>query len=139
MRGTFSIFNEDIAATHERGLPYILGETNSIACHGVPGASNTAGMALWVIAYTLQASTLGIKQLFFHEGIGFKYNFVSLRPRSCVSLYEQFQPVRLNRPTIDGSPIDPPQPPHVQPAYYGHPHQHLHRAQPAAGHRAGRG
>ena len=53
-------------------------ETNSIACHGAPGVSNTAGAALWTIDFTLQAASLGIKELFFHEGIGYKYNFVSI-------------------------------------------------------------
>lgn len=52
-------------------------ETNSIACHGAPGVSNTAGAALWVIDYTLQAATLGITEAYFHEGVGYKYNFVS--------------------------------------------------------------
>ncbi|KAM5530161.1 hypothetical protein V8D89_016163 [Ganoderma adspersum] len=104
VRGNLSIFNADIAATHAQGLTYILGETNSIACHGAPGVSNTAGIALWVVDYTLQAATLGVKQAFFHEGIGFKYNF--------------FQPISLNRSIIDGSTLNPPQAPHVQPAYY---------------------
>ncbi|KAI0787956.1 hypothetical protein C8Q74DRAFT_1315715 [Fomes fomentarius] len=105
IRGNLSIFNADIAATHAQGLPYILGETNSIACHGAPGVSNTAGIALWVIDYTLQAATLGIQEAFFHEGVGYKYNFI--------------QPVSLNRSTIDGSSVNPPLSPHVQPAYYG--------------------
>ena len=52
-------------------------ETNSIACHGAPGVSNTAGAALWAIDYALYASTIGISELYFHEGIGYKYNFVS--------------------------------------------------------------
>ena len=51
-------------------------ETNSIACQGAPGVSNTAGAALWTIDYTLQAATLGIKELFFHQGVGYTYNFV---------------------------------------------------------------
>ncbi len=38
--------------------------------------SNTAGAALWTIDYTFQAATLGVKEVFFHEGIGYKYNFV---------------------------------------------------------------
>ena len=38
--------------------------------------SNTAGAALWTIDYTLQAATLGIEELYFHDGIGYKYNFV---------------------------------------------------------------
>ncbi|CDO69470.1 Glycoside Hydrolase Family 79 protein [Trametes cinnabarina] len=77
VRGNLTVFAADIAATHAKGLIYILGETNSIACHGAPGVSNTAGAALWAIDYTLQAATLGIKQAFFHEGVGYKYNFVS--------------------------------------------------------------
>ena len=79
-------------------------ETNSIACHGAPGVSNTAGAALWAIDYTLHAATLGIAEAFFHEGVGYKYNWI--------------QPVALNRSTLDGSPLDPPQPPRVQPPYY---------------------
>ena len=52
-------------------------ETGSIGCHGAPGVSNTAGAALWVVDYTLQAATQDISQVLFHEGIGYKYNFVS--------------------------------------------------------------
>ncbi|RPD70303.1 glycoside hydrolase family 79 protein [Lentinus tigrinus ALCF2SS1-7] len=105
VRGNLTGFKDDIAATHARGLTYVLGETNSIACHGAPGVSNTAGAALWTIDYTLQAATLGVKELFFHEGIGYKYNF--------------FQPVALNRSTIDGSELDSPLASHIQPGYYG--------------------
>ncbi|KAI0666081.1 glycoside hydrolase family 79 protein [Trametes maxima] len=104
VRSNLTVFNADIAATHAKGLLYILGETNSIACHGAPGVSNTAGAALWAIDYTLQVATLGIKETYFHEGVGFKYNFI--------------QPVQLNRSTVDGSPLNPPSPPHVQPSYY---------------------
>ncbi|KZT63900.1 glycoside hydrolase family 79 protein [Daedalea quercina L-15889] len=105
VRGNLTIFEADIAASHGYGLDYVLGETNSIACHGAPGVSNTAGAALWVIDYTLFASTIGISELYFHEGIGYKYNFL--------------QPVTLNYSTINGSALDPPAPPHIQPAYYG--------------------
>ena len=42
--------------------------------------SNTAGIALWAVDYTLQAATLGISEVFFHEGVGYKYNFVRLFP-----------------------------------------------------------
>lgn len=55
-------------------------------------------------------------------GIGFKYNFVSNRLQSHISEYThtsfKFQPVTLNRSILDGTPLNPPQPPHVQPAYY---------------------
>ncbi|KAH9941692.1 glycoside hydrolase family 79 protein [Epithele typhae] len=105
VRGNLSLFIPDIEATHARGLPYILGETNSIACHGAPGVSNTAGAALWAIDYTLQAATLSIAEVFYHEGIGYKYNFL--------------QPVALNRSIVDGSALDTPLPPHIQPIFYG--------------------
>jgi hypothetical protein len=42
--------------------------------------------------------------MFFHEGIGYKYNFI--------------QPVTLNRSITDGAPLSEPLPPHVQPVYY---------------------
>jgi len=104
IRGNLTQFTPDIQSTHAQGLPYTFGETNSYACHGAPGVSNTAGAALWALDYALQAATLGIQEVFFHEGIGFKYNFL--------------QPIALNRSIIDGSAVSPPTPPHVQPAYY---------------------
>ena len=69
-------------------------ETNSYFNHGVPcelnfeagfhylqrtitAVSDTGGAAVWVVDYTLFAGTLGIANMFFHEGIGFKYNLVS--------------------------------------------------------------
>ncbi|KAI0686429.1 glycoside hydrolase family 79 protein [Cytidiella melzeri] len=104
VRGNLTVFRDDIEATVALGLPYILGETGSIACHGAPGVSNTAGAALWVIDYTLQAATQEISELYFHEGVGFKYNFI--------------QPITLNRSTTDGSPLNPPEPAHIQPSYY---------------------
>ena len=78
IRGNLTVFAPDVAAAHARGLPYVLGETNSFSCHGAPGVSNTAGAALWVVDYTLFASTIGISELYFHEGVGYKYNFVSV-------------------------------------------------------------
>ncbi|KAG2090896.1 glycoside hydrolase family 79 protein [Suillus discolor] len=103
IRGNLSAFIPDIEATLVNGLKYILGETNSISCHGAPNVSNTAGAALWLLDYTLYATQVGISRLHFHEGIGYKYNLI--------------QPVTLNYSILDGSPIAP-LAPHVQPAYY---------------------
>lgn len=101
-------------------------ETNNIACHGAPGVSNTAGAALWTIDYALQAASLGIKELFFHEGIGNPYNFVSVVDLASIPVCPcspvvrwQLQPISLNRSIVDGSPLDPPVPPHIQPGFYG--------------------
>ncbi|KAF8428843.1 glycoside hydrolase family 79 protein [Boletus edulis BED1] len=103
IRGNISVFEPDIKATFAHGLKYILGETNSLSCHGAPGVSNTAGAALWALDYSLFATQVGISRLHFHEGVGYKYNLI--------------QPVTLNYSIVDGSPITP-LPPHIQPPYY---------------------
>ena len=76
IRGNLSLFKDDVALVQGQGLKYVLGETNSFSCHGAPGISDTAASALWAIVYTLQAPKIGIERLFFHNGVGFKYNFV---------------------------------------------------------------
>ncbi|KAJ6513350.1 glycoside hydrolase family 79 protein [Mycena sanguinolenta] len=104
IRSNLSSFTPDIEATQDQGLDYVLGETNSYSCHGAPGVSNTAGAALWTLDYALFASQLGISRVYFHDGIGYKYNLI--------------QPVTLTRSTLDGSTLATPQLPHVQPQYY---------------------
>lgn len=49
-------------------------------------------------------STIGVSRVFFHQGIGYKSNFI--------------QPVELTRSTTDGSPLPAPLLPHVNPQYY---------------------
>ncbi|KAI0027404.1 hypothetical protein K488DRAFT_61654 [Vararia minispora EC-137] len=104
IRSNLTFFNSDIAAVQAVGLPYVLGETNSYSCHGAPGVSDTAGAALWALDYLLYATQIGIERVYFHEGIGYKYNFI--------------QPVTLTRSIRDGTPLASPLPPHIQPAYY---------------------
>ncbi|TEB25149.1 hypothetical protein FA13DRAFT_1738567 [Coprinellus micaceus] len=104
IRGNLTRFGPDIAVARDRGLDYVMGETNSFACHGTPGVSNVAGAALWTLDYLLYGAQVGISRIFFHQGIGFKYNLI--------------QPVVLARSPVDGSPLSPPLPPHIQPQYY---------------------
>ncbi|KAK7041787.1 hypothetical protein VNI00_009076 [Paramarasmius palmivorus] len=104
IKTNLTMFYEDIVETRRRGLRYVLGETNSYSCHGAPNVSNTAGAALWSLTYALAAASIGIDQVFFHHGIGYKYNFI--------------QPVTLNRSILDASPLPSPIPPHIQPGYY---------------------
>ncbi|KIL67493.1 glycoside hydrolase family 79 protein [Amanita muscaria Koide BX008] len=104
IRGNLSSYIPDIAATRTQGLDYVFGETNSYACHGASGISNTGGAALWALDYTLYAASIGVSRIFYHEGVGFRYNFV--------------QPVALTRSIIDGSTLSSPLPPHVQSLYY---------------------
>ncbi|KAI0297300.1 PITH domain-containing protein [Multifurca ochricompacta] len=104
IRSNLAAFAPDITAVKQQGLTYVFGETNSYACHGSPGVSNTAGAALWGLDYALYASQLDITRLYFHHGIGYKYNFI--------------QPATLTRSILDGSNLPQPLAPHIQPLYY---------------------
>ncbi|KZV62776.1 glycoside hydrolase family 79 protein [Peniophora sp. CONT] len=103
IRGNVTAFSPDISATHALGLPYVFGEANSYPCHGVIGVSDTAGASLWAL-YVLFSAITGVEHVYFHEGIGYKYNFI--------------QPVTLTRSIDDGSALPTPLAPHIQPTYY---------------------
>lgn len=42
--------------------------------HGAPGLSNTAEAAIWAVDYMLQAASLGVSRVHFHNGLGYRYN-----------------------------------------------------------------
>jgi hypothetical protein len=52
-------------------------ETNSYFNHGDPDVSDAGGAALWLTDYALFGATLGIKRMYFHEGVGYKYSLAS--------------------------------------------------------------
>jgi hypothetical protein len=56
------------------GIPFVLGETNSFFGHGSPGVSNAAAQALWMIDYSLQAASIGVTGLYYHQGVGYNYS-----------------------------------------------------------------
>jgi len=105
IRHNISVFENDIAAVKAKGLPYYFGETNTYFNHGVPKVSDAGGAALWLADYALFGATVGIEKMYFHEGVGYKYNLI--------------QPVALDRSVDDATPISPPVPAHVQSPYYG--------------------
>jgi len=49
----FSQWQTEVAAAQQAGVPFYLGETGSVSCHGLDGVSNTLGAALWEIDYML--------------------------------------------------------------------------------------
>ncbi|KAF4770442.1 hypothetical protein HAV15_013029 [Penicillium sp. str.  len=55
------------------GLPYTLGELNSIANQGVNGETNVFGDALWLVDFSLWSAVHGIKRLQFHQGLNYRY------------------------------------------------------------------
>ncbi|KAJ9643346.1 hypothetical protein H2199_004025 [Coniosporium tulheliwenetii] len=91
----FSAYIGEIDAAKSVGLTYHMGETNSAACHGKDGVSNTMGALLWTIDYSLYLASLGADRLFFHNGVGDFF-------------YSMWEPVALN----DSAPA------HINPQYY---------------------
>jgi hypothetical protein len=45
-----------------------------MSSHGAPGLSNTAEAAIWAVDYMLQAASLGVSRVHFHNGLGYRYN-----------------------------------------------------------------
>lgn len=62
------------AYTVAKGLPYVIGETNSIACQGLAGVSDVFGAAVWSVDYALYAASLNVSALYWHMGTGYRYS-----------------------------------------------------------------
>jgi hypothetical protein len=61
-------------ASVAHGLKYVIGETNSIACQGLAGLSDTFASSLWAADYALYGASVGVSQMFWHMGTGYRYN-----------------------------------------------------------------
>lgn len=70
----FSQWTPEIKAANDAGLPFLMGETGSVSCHGAQGVSNTLGAALWELDYMLHGATIGMSGIYFHMGTPFYYS-----------------------------------------------------------------
>lgn len=68
------------------GLPFILGETNSLYNEGAPGLSNAFGAALWGVDFSLYIASQTIQRVHFHQGTNYRY--------------ASWQPVQTNTTTL---------------------------------------
>ncbi|KAI1392759.1 glycoside hydrolase family 79 protein [Hypoxylon trugodes] len=68
------------------GIPYILGETNSLYNQGRPGLSNSFGAALWTIDFALYSASVGIRRVHYHMGTDYRY--------------ASWQPIETNKTTV---------------------------------------
>ncbi|PWY66795.1 hypothetical protein BO94DRAFT_528486 [Aspergillus sclerotioniger CBS 115572] len=60
-------FQAQVVTAQDLNKDFVFGETNS-ATGGGGGISPTFGAGLWILDYVMQATILGVKQLFFHQG-----------------------------------------------------------------------
>ncbi|KAL5363151.1 glycoside hydrolase superfamily [Aspergillus floccosus] len=70
----FSQWVPEIQAATTAGLPFLMGETGSVSCHGTQGVSNTLGAALWELDYMLHGASIGMSGVYFHMGTPFYYS-----------------------------------------------------------------
>lgn len=82
------------AATASAGIPFRIGEGNSVACGGAYGVSDTFGAALWAMDVMFNVATVGVSRWNFHGGPGGAYS-----------------PIWYNDTAVDI--------PYVMPLYYG--------------------
>src|SRR5262249_47263821 len=83
-------------AAHAAGLPFRMGEMNSVSCGGAPGVSDVFAAALWGADVCMQLASVGVDGVNFHGG----------SPPGGVSPYAPFVF------DADGTP-------RVRPLYYG--------------------
>lgn len=76
IRSNLAPYAASAHSAQRAGIPFVLGETNSFSGHGSPGVSNAAAQALWMIDYSLQAASIGVTGLYFHQGVGYNYSGV---------------------------------------------------------------
>ena len=81
-------------ATAHSGIPYVLGETNSISCQGAFNISDVMASAVWAVDYVLYLSSLKVSRVHFHMGTRYRYS--------------PWQPIFYNDTDA-----------HVKPIYYG--------------------
>ena len=72
------------------GLPFILGETNSLYNEGAPGLSNAFGAALWGVDFNLWCASQCIRRTHMHQGTDYRY--------------ASWQPIETNKTTIGTKP-----------------------------------
>ncbi|RDL31202.1 (Trans)glycosidase [Venustampulla echinocandica] len=77
------------------GIPFILGETNSLYNQGAPGLSNAFGAALWGFDFNLYCASVGIRRVHMHMGTNYRY--------------QAWQPIQTDLATLG-----------TKPPYYGH-------------------
>jgi hypothetical protein len=72
------------------GIPFILGETNSLYNEGAPGLSNAFGAALWGVDFNLWCASVGIRRVHMHQGTNYRY--------------ASWQPIQTNITTLGTKP-----------------------------------
>ena len=66
-----------LATVRGKGLPLVMGEGNSVSCHGEGGVANTFAAALWAVDTALNHVKVGAAGFFLHHGVAEDFNLSS--------------------------------------------------------------
>lgn len=69
-----SVVSVAAAAAHRAGVSLRMSETNSAACGGIPGVSNTYASALWAVDYLVTGAEHGVTGMNFHGSLAHACN-----------------------------------------------------------------
>lgn len=72
-----SQYAPQIAAAEAVNSTLVISESASIKCTGQSGISDTFGSALWAVDLVMQATSTGLRQVFFHNGGSSQYSSIN--------------------------------------------------------------
>ena len=67
-----------VAIAHKRGIPFRMGEMNSLAARGAPGISDTFQSALWAIDEMFRFANVGVDGVNWHSAPGCPYDAIAI-------------------------------------------------------------
>lgn len=69
-----SYYVDQVAAAESVGAQFLMGESNTVSCSGIPGISDTFAAALWMVDWVLQSASIGIRRVYIQSGTQAPYS-----------------------------------------------------------------
>jgi len=66
--GQAKMYSPYVAQAIRAGVPFVIGEGNSVSCGGMPGVSDRYGATLWAIDFMLNMALVNVSRINFHGG-----------------------------------------------------------------------
>ncbi|KZO93539.1 glycoside hydrolase family 79 protein [Calocera viscosa TUFC12733] len=93
-----------IAAATSVGVPFIVGEFNSVSCSGKADVTDTFGQALWIADTMLYGASVNISKMFLHQGAVLVFQSASQANTPGFSHYDTWLPVYTSTAAAGASP-----------------------------------
>ncbi|EJU02041.1 hypothetical protein DACRYDRAFT_22427 [Dacryopinax primogenitus] len=93
-----------VAAAQSVGVPFFVGEFNSVSCSGKQGVTDTFGQALWIADTMLYGASINITKMFLHQGAVLVFQSSIQTNTPGFSHYDTWFPVPSNGTGAGASP-----------------------------------